>query len=103
MSKHDDSGTEFYRHKPTNTYSLPPLSEFYNDQPLFDQMKIDCSHRSPDVWEKINSVQGIYNRAVFFPSAVFHCRYPYTGFGHDIESGRMIWGCHFYVDGYQYA
>lgn len=103
MSKHEDSGTEFYRHKPTDTYSLPPLKDFYADAENFERFRKDCSHRDPEIWEKINSVEGKYNRAVFFPSAVFHCRYPYTGFGHGVEDGRMIWGCHFYVEGLGYV
>lgn len=102
LSKHEGSGTEFYQHKPTGTYALPPLKQFAADPVFFNQMKNDCSHRDPAIWEKFNSVQGVYNRAVFFPSPVFHCRYPYTGFGNDIESGRMIWGCHFYLDGFDY-
>lgn len=103
LSKHDDSGTEFYRHKPTDTYSLPPLKQFYADEKNFSQMKADCSHRNPDIWEKVNYVEGKYNRAVIFPSPVFHCRYPYTGFGHGAEDGRMIWGCHFYMEGVSYV
>lgn len=103
LSRHDDSGTEFYRHKPTDTYSLPPLPKFYADPVNFERFRQDCSHRSPDIWEKINSVEGKYNRAVIFPSAVFHCRYPYTGFGEGVEDGRMIWGCHFYVEGLGYV
>jgi hypothetical protein len=103
MSEHEDSGTEFYRHKPTDTYALPPLKQFYSDREFFDRMKDDCSHRNPETWEKINYVEGKYNRAVFFPSPVFHCRYPYTGFGEDEETGRMIWGCHFYMEGFHYV
>lgn len=103
LSKQEGSATEFYRHKPTDTYALPPLQKFYGDKDLFAQMKADCSHRSKNVWEKINSVEGHYNRAVIFPSPVFHSRYPYTGFGHGVEDGRMIWGCHFYMEGVSYV
>jgi hypothetical protein len=103
MSNHDDSGTEFYRHRPTDTYGLPPLKDFYADKENFGRFRQDCSHRDPEIWECINSIEGRYNRAVIFPSAVFHCRYPYTGFGHGVEDGRMIWGCHFYVEGLNYV
>jgi hypothetical protein len=103
LSKHEDSGTEFYRHKPTDTYALPPLKDFYADEVNFARFKRDCSHRDSEVWEKVNSVEGRYNRAVIFPSAVFHCRYPYTGFGQGVEDGRMIWGCHFYMEGLAYV
>lgn len=103
MSEHEGSGTEFYRHKPTDTYSLPPLKDFYADQELFERMKVDCSHRNPDIWEKVNTIEAKYNRAIIFPSPVFHCRYPYTGFGHGPEDGRMIWGCHFYAEGFGYG
>lgn len=103
MSKHEGSGTEFYRHKPTNTFALPPLKKFYADPENFERMKKDCSHRDPEIWEKTRAVEGAYNRAVIFPSPVFHSRYPYTGFGHNPEDGRMIWGCHFYMEGIEYV
>lgn len=103
LSEHEDSGTEFYRHKPTDAYALPPLEKFYADQEHFNRMKVDCSHRDQNVWEKLRMVEGKYNRAVIFPSPVFHCRYPYTGFGHGAEDGRMIWGCHFYMEGLRYV
>lgn len=103
LSDQDDSATEFYRHKPTDTYALPPLKQFYENPEHFAQMKSDCSHRDPEIWEKINRIEAKYNRAIMFPAAVFHCRYPYTGFGSDIETGRMIWGCHFYIEGINYV
>jgi hypothetical protein len=103
LSKHDDSGTEFYRHKPTDTYGLPPLKDFYADPVNFERFRQDCSHRDSEIWERVGSIEGIYNRAVIFPSCVFHCRYPYTGFGQGVEDGRMIWGCHFYLEGLDYV
>lgn len=102
LSKHEDSGTEFYKHKPTNTIALPPQNKFWSDPEFVERMKKDCSHRDPEIWEKQRQVEAKYNRAVFFPSPVFHCRYPYTGFGSGPEDGRMIWGAHFFLDGFKY-
>lgn len=99
LSKHEDSGTEFYRHKPTGLFALPPIEYLVANPALFDQLKKDCSGRDPDVWEKIGAVEARWNRAIFFPSPIFHCRYPYTGFGTEEADGRIIWGCHFMLEG----
>jgi hypothetical protein len=99
LSKHQDSGTEFYRHKPTGLYALPPLPYLVEHPELFAQLKKDCSGRDPEVWEKIGAGEAHWNRAIFFPSPIFHCRYPYTGFGKGSdEEGRIIWGCHFMLE-----
>jgi hypothetical protein len=95
LSKHEGSGTEFYRHKSTGLFALPPVEYLLEHQELFSQLKKDCSGRDPEVWEKIGSVEAAWNRALFFPSPIFHCRYPYTGFGTSDADGRIIWGCHF--------
>lgn len=99
LSKHENSGTEFYRHKPTGLFALPPIDYLVANPALFDQMKKDCSGRDPQVWEKIGAVEAQWNRAIFFPSPIFHCRYPYTGFGESEADGRIIWGCHFCLEG----
>lgn len=99
LSKHQDSGTEFYRHKPTGLYALPPISYLLEHAELFTQLKKDCSGRDPEIWEKIGSAEAQWNRAIFFPSPIFHCRYPYTGFGAGNDAdGRIIWGCHFMTE-----
>lgn len=99
LSKHEDSGTEFYRHTPTGLFALPPVPYLLEHQDLFTQLKKDCAGRDPEVWEKIGAVQAQWNRAIFFPSPIFHCRYPYTGFGETEKEGRIIWGCHFMLEG----
>lgn len=100
LSHHENSGTEFYRHKSTGLYALPPVEYLLEHEELFTQLKKDCSGRDPEVWEKIGAVEAHWNRAVIFPSPVFHCRYPYTGFGQgEDQDGRIIWGCHFMLEG----
>jgi hypothetical protein len=100
LTPHEDSGTEFYRHRPTGLFALPPVPWLLEHPDLFTQLKKDCSGRDPEVWEKIGAAEARWNRALFFPSPVFHCRYPYTGFGQgEDKDGRIIWGCHFMVEG----
>lgn len=99
LSKHENSGTEFYRHKPTGLYALPPIECLLEYPELFDQLKKDCSGRDPEIWEKIGAAEAQWNRALLFPSPIFHCRYPYTGFGSGNDAqGRIIWGCHFMLE-----
>lgn len=98
LSQHENSGTEFYLHKPTGLFALPPMSYLAANPDLFAQFKRDCAGRDPDIWEKVGSVEAKWNRALFFPSPAFHCRYPYTGFGSNESDGRMIWGCHFFME-----
>lgn len=99
LSKHEDgsSGTEFYKHKPTDTYHSPNAVDLYSDLEKLEKLKVESRERSPEVWEKIKLVEGKYNRAVIFPAAQWHSRYPINGIGNTEEEGRLIWVSQFYV------
>jgi hypothetical protein len=49
----------------------------------------------PEVWECVEFVPGVYNRALIFEAPLFHSRHPKHGFGSTAEDGRMVWVCHY--------
>jgi Family of unknown function (DUF6445) len=96
LSQHADNyGTGFYRHRETGTLFMQPLSELAKDPAAFDRLKLEINDSSEKYWEQVEFVQGKYNRAVVFPSHLWHRRFPEHGFGADIDSGRMIHITHF--------
>lgn len=96
LSEHDqDSGTAFYRHKPTGLCEMPSFAEMQADG-IFDELKADMVSRDPAKWEQVDYVNGRYNRALIFPAPLFHSRFPLEGIGTDLASGRLVWASHFY-------
>lgn len=96
LSEHDtESGTAFYRHKPTGLTEMPSFAEM-QEAGIFDELKADMVSRDPDKWEQVDYVRGRYNRALIFPAPLFHSRFPLEGIGTDFESGRLVWATHFY-------
>lgn len=91
----DEYGTAFYRHKPTGLLQMPSFAEMRENGTL-DELKADMVSRDPDKWERVDFVQGRKNRALIFPSPLFHSRLPVTGFGDTLEMARIIWASHFY-------
>ncbi len=92
LSKHDEvTGTGFYRHKET---SLTEMPLDWIDDPARGQEMVDGSD---EVWDQLDFVYGLYNRAVIFSAPLFHSRIPINGIGTDPTTGRMVWACHFYI------
>lgn len=101
LSDHEqDSGTAFYRHRPTGLTHMPSYQEMV-DQGIFEELKEDMVSRNPTKWEQIGYVEGKKNRAVIFEAPIFHSRFPIEGIGTTEEDGRLIWATHFYkINGY---
>jgi len=97
LSEHGgtNSGTGFYRHRETGMTHMPPFSDLAQDPPGFERLKRQMVAGSDEHWELLDSVRGLYNRAVIFDAPRFHARHPKNGIGNDAESGRMVWVCHF--------
>ena len=77
------SGTAFWKHKETGESRIDP-----GDAELFDKIKDSWDNEAD--WEMERLVDMKFNRAVIYESALFHSRYPFTGFGSDPETGRLI-------------
>jgi len=90
LSDHAEfSGTAFYRHRETGLTEMP--EEWLND----DQRKQEMVEGRDEVWERMDVVRGLFNKAVIFSAPLFHSRYPMNG----ISTGenRLIWCSHFYI------
>jgi len=97
LSDHDEiSGTGFYRHRKTGMTEMPSFSEMRSDG-IIDQLGREMVDGDEKVWEQLDFVRGLFNRAVIFHAPLFHSRFPKHGMGTTVEDGRMIWGCHFHT------
>lgn len=101
LSDHEEeSGTAFFRHKPTGLTSMPSFAEM-KEMGIFEMLKADMVSRDEDKWEQVGYVEGKKNRAVLFHAPLFHSRYPLEGLGKDTNDGRLVWVSHFYkLNGY---
>lgn len=99
MSEHKDecSGTEFYRHRKTGLLEMPFPGEM-RERKIFDSMNHDMRNGDDSVWEKMDFVRGVFNRAVIFHAPLFHARCPREGLGDGSDTtARMTWVCHYSV------
>lgn len=95
LSQHDqDSGTAFYRHKPSGLTQMPAVTDMTPAQ--WEALKVDMVSRDPAKWEQTDYVRGAYNRALIFAAPLFHSRFPLEGIGTDYASGRLVWASHFF-------
>jgi hypothetical protein len=96
LTEHEqESGTAFYRHKPTGLTEMPSFQEM-QDKGILEELKHDMVSRDPDKWEQTDFVRGQLNRALIFKAPLFHSRFPLEGIGDSSESGRLVWASHFY-------
>lgn len=95
LTEHEqESGTAFFKHKPTGLTHMPSHAEMYA-QGILEELKQDMVSRDPAKWEQTDYVEGKYNRALIFDAPLFHSRYPLEGIGNSTDSGRMVWVTHF--------
>lgn len=78
-----DGGTAFWRHQETGATEIEP-----GDLELFEQVKGDWNRE--ERWSMRHLVELRFNRAVIYPSRLFHSRYPFAAFGSTPEDGRLI-------------
>lgn len=77
------SGTAFWRHKATGTERLPA-----GNTSLLGQVEGDWDDQ--EKWEIVDFAGMVHNRAIIYESELYHSRYPFEGFGTNIEDGRLI-------------
>ncbi len=90
LNKPEDcsGGTAFWRHKKTGWRHMPTVDEL-SKKGYTEQLFGETWHQS-DEWE-IDSLCGmVFNRIVFYPTTIFHSRYPWTGFGDSDSNARLI-------------
>ena len=90
------SRTGFYQHQETGLKDMPSFDELRANPEFFDQLKKEMVDGDDSVWEQIDFVRGVYNRALIFRAPLFHARCPKDGFGSGTdETARIVWVCHF--------
>ena len=80
-------GTAFWRHKELKIDRLPKADE----NGLYKRIEQDW--KNLDLWEQTSMVKMEWNRLITYPTALFHSRFPFEGFGTGPEDGRLIWIC----------
>lgn len=83
-------GTAFWRHKELGWDALPAEGV---DEKMAEKLNHDGNIE--ECWELEALAKMWWNRAVIYPSALFHSRYPRQSFGSDASDGRLIWCCFF--------
>lgn len=94
LSRHDGSGTGFYKHRETGMDRMPSFNELKTKPEFFSKLKAQMVKGDEKDWELTQFVEGKWNRALVFSAPLFHSRMPKHGFGISPEDGRLVWACH---------
>lgn len=78
-----EGGTAFWRHKRTGATEMRP-----GDFDLAHAIGSDWDDAG--AWEQVGLCPLAFNRAVIYPSHLFHSRWPFAAFGDSPETGRLI-------------
>ena len=100
LSRPEDcvGGTAFWRHRKTGFTAWPSKQEILrkgkNPQRIWEGLTEDWDNLS--AWEQTHLAEMKFNRAICYPTAMFHSRYPFPAFGDCPENGRLIF-CSFFT------
>jgi hypothetical protein len=78
-----EGGTAFWRHRATGAHRIDA-----GDADLLEQVRDDWNDVS--AWEQRELVTLKFNRALIYPSPLFHSRWPFEAFGDGADDGRLI-------------
>jgi hypothetical protein len=85
-------GTAFWKHRKLGIDRLPSKEELGKDWESFYK-QMDKDWKVLDLWEQIDFVPMRWNRLITYSTALFHSRFPFSGFGKGPSDGRLIWIC----------
>lgn len=92
-----DSGTSFWRHRPTGLEAKPNQKDArrlgMTCRALEYRLDEDSDKR--ELWEEIDRVENSFNRALFFPAGLLHSATRH--FGSSLQRGRIYQSFHFEV------
>lgn len=90
-------GTAFWRHRKTGFEQMPTEAEIKSKgkSPVRIFQELSDSWNDASKWEQVGIAEMKFNRAVIFPTNVFHSRFPFEAFGTGPEDGRLIF-CSFF-------
>jgi hypothetical protein len=94
LDEHAQGGTDFFRHRPSNTLRAPVYPEDWQAWPFDTIAKLwnEVIHphtNDPSKWELVRRVPMKFNRLVLFRPWLWHNAGP--GFGDRAENGRLIY------------
>lgn len=99
LSKPEDckGGTAFWRHKRTGFTAWPTqrqiLAKGKNPQRVWEGITKDWDDLN--AWEQTHLAEMKFNRAICYPTSMFHSRFPFAAFGDCPENGRLVF-CSFF-------
>lgn len=94
---HHEHGTAFWRHREAD--------ETFQNQNFYDRLGVDIKEpeqcealvarllkegESEDAWQMAGFTEAKFNRLIFYPSTMFHSRYPRHAFGTGPADGRLV-------------
>ena len=94
LPEHCQGGTDFFRHRPTNTERAPLSREELTAMSLtsFDEVYTHIIERhanDPDKWEHLMRVPMRFNRLILLRPWLWHTAGP--AFGDSLENGRLVY------------
>jgi hypothetical protein len=91
-------GTAFWRHTILRRHDLPMHDELKAqgiEHPEWFRQMMGNECKSLDYWEQHAFVGMQFNRIAVYPTAAFHSRYPFEGFGTTPADARLVWTAFF--------
>lgn len=79
-------GTAFWRHRPTGRQHSVATDALHLQREWMDW-------RDPELWERVSTVEAIFNRLILFPSPLFHSRALPENYGATPDAARLIQVC----------
>lgn len=95
LNKPEDciGGTAFWTHKKTGWTRMPSMVDLQEAGYTLETFSEDW-HKA-DEWELTSLCEMVFNRIVFYPTDLFHSRYPFSGFGNNDVNARLV-ACMFF-------
>lgn len=82
-------GTAFWRHKETGWEAQPTQDELDAKGKTIEWLHDEWNRA--EAWEQTLLVPMKFNRFIYYPTSLFHSRYPWYSFGEKDEDSRLIW------------
>lgn len=89
-------GTAFWRHRHLNIDALPTPEAVRSSGTtdvdwFYGVVNREC--KQLESWDQAGFVAMRFNRFITYPTAMFHSRYPFEGFGATPADARLTWAC----------
>jgi hypothetical protein len=93
--RHCQGGTAFWKHRRFGWISMPTQEQIEKVGYSLDELKEDWM--DPNAWDMVTLAGMQTNRLIIYPTAMFHSRWPWQGFGTKPENSRLIFAGFFSI------